>query len=45
LSTSMHIHNVFHISLRKKQFTYTNNLIDWNMVQMEPKGDFHIQLV
>lgn len=45
LSTSMHIRNVFHISLRKKQFMYANHLIDWNMVQMEPKGDFQIQLV
>jgi len=32
LSTSIHIRNVFHISLPKKQFTYTNNTIDWNMV-------------
>jgi hypothetical protein len=29
---SMHIHNVFHVSLLKKYVLDTNHVIDWNVI-------------
>jgi hypothetical protein len=41
----MHIHNVFHVSLLKKYVPDTNHVIDWNVIQVEPEGEFQVQLV
>jgi transposase InsO family protein len=40
LPTSMQIHNVFHVSLLKKYVPDTNHVIDWNVIQVEPEGEF-----
>jgi hypothetical protein len=45
LPTSMHIHNVFHVSLLKKYVPDTNHVIDWNVIQVEPEGEFQVQPV
>jgi hypothetical protein len=42
---SMSIHNVFHVSLLKKYIPYVNNVIDWNVIQVEQEGDFQVHLV
>jgi hypothetical protein len=33
-------HNVFHVSLLKKYVHDPNHIIDWSMIQVEPKGEF-----
>jgi len=42
LPTSMHIHNLFRVSLLKKYVPDTNNVIDWNV---EQEGDFQVHLM
>jgi hypothetical protein len=42
---SMHIHNVFHVSLLKKYGPNPNHVIDWTMIQVEHKGDFWVERV
>jgi hypothetical protein len=37
---SMHIHNVFHVSLLKIYVPDTNHVIDWNVIQVEQEGVF-----
>jgi hypothetical protein len=37
---SMHIHNVFHVSLLKKYVLDPNHVIDWTVIQVEHEGDF-----
>ena len=41
----MHIkvHNVFHASLLKKYVYDTKHVIDWSLLQVEPKGEFSPQ--
>jgi hypothetical protein len=43
LSTSMCIHNVFHVSLLKKYVHDANHVIDWNVIQVEHEGDFWVE--
>jgi hypothetical protein len=38
LPTYMTVHNVFHVSLLKKYVPDANHVIDWNVIQVEPKG-------
>jgi hypothetical protein len=45
LLTSMCIHNVFHVSLLKKYAPDVNNVIDWNVIQVEQEGEFQVHLV
>jgi hypothetical protein len=45
LPTSLCIHNVFHVSLLKKYVHDANHIIDWNVIQVEPEGDFLVQSV
>jgi hypothetical protein len=33
-------HNLFHVSLLKKYVHDSNNIIEWSMIQVEPKGEF-----
>jgi hypothetical protein len=42
---SMNVHNVFHVSLLKKYVHDPNHVIDWNLIQVEPEGDFQVQSV
>jgi hypothetical protein len=40
LPANMKIHNVFHVSLLKIYIHDPTHMIDWNMVQVEPEGEF-----
>ena len=41
---NIRIHNVFHISILKKYVHDATHVIDWNVIQVEPKGDFQVEL-
>jgi hypothetical protein len=43
--TSFSIHNFFHISFLREYVPNANNVLDWNVIQVEPKGDFQVRLV
>jgi hypothetical protein len=45
LPASMKIHNVSHVSLLKIYILYPNHVIDWNVIQVEHKVDFRVELV
>ena len=45
LSTSMCVHNVFHVSLLKKYIPDANHVIDWNVIQVEQEGAFQVHPV
>ena len=45
LPTHLRIHNVFHISLLKIYVYDSTHIIDWNVVQVEPKGEFQVEPV
>jgi hypothetical protein len=45
LPACIFLHNVFHVSLLKKYVPDANHVIDWNVIQVEHKGDFQVQLV
>jgi hypothetical protein len=40
LPANLRIHNVFHVSLLKKYIHGSTHMIDWNLVQVEPEGEF-----
>jgi hypothetical protein len=44
-TTSMRVHNLFHISLLKKYVPYSNHVIDWNVIQVEHERDFRVEPV
>ena len=37
------IHNVFHISILNKYVHDATHVIDWNVIQVEPEGDFQVE--
>jgi hypothetical protein len=43
LPTYLFIHNVFHVSLLRKYISDVNHIIDWNVIQVEPEGDFPVR--
>ena len=43
LPPNLRIHNVFHISILKKYIHDATHVIDWNLIQVEPKGDFPVE--
>ena len=43
LLASTRAHNVFHVSLLKKYVHEPNHMIDWNVIQVEPEGEFQIE--
>jgi hypothetical protein len=45
LPASMIVHNVFHVSLLKKYIPDANHVINWNVIQVEPKGVLQVHLV
>jgi hypothetical protein len=45
LSTSMTIHNLFHVSFLKKYIPDANHVIDWNVIQVEKEVAFQVHLV
>jgi hypothetical protein len=40
LPPTVKAHNVFHVSLLKKYVHDSNHIIDWSVIQVEPKGEF-----
>jgi hypothetical protein len=42
LPTSMSVHNVFHVSFLKKYIPDATHVIDWNVIQVEQEGTFHV---
>jgi hypothetical protein len=45
LSTSMRVHNIFHVSLLNKYVLDPNHIIDWTVIQVGNEGDFQVELV
>jgi hypothetical protein len=45
LPASMSVHNVFHVSFLKKYIRDDNNVIDWNVIQVEEEGTFQVHPV
>ena len=43
LPTSTRAHNVFHISILKKYVHDPNHVINWDVMQVEPEGEFQIE--
>jgi hypothetical protein len=42
LSASLCIHNGFHVSFLKRYVPDANHIINWNVIQVKPKGDFRV---
>ena len=42
LLINMRAHNVFHVSLLKKYVHDPNHVIDWNVIQVDPEGEFQV---
>ena len=42
---STRAHNVFHTSLLKKYVHDPNHVINWDLIQVEPEGEFQIELM
>jgi hypothetical protein len=40
LPPTVKAHNVFHVSLFNKYVHYSNHIIDWSMIKVEPEGEF-----
>ena len=40
LPTNIEVDDVFHVSLLRKYMHDTTHIIDWNMIQVEPEGEF-----
>ena len=40
LPASTRAHNVFHVSLLKKYVHVPNHVINWDVIQVEPEGEF-----
>ena len=43
LPPNLRIHNVFHVSILKKYVHDATHVIDWNVIQVEPKGYFLVE--
>ena len=43
LPANTRAHNVFHVSLLKKYVRDPNHVINWDVIQVEPEGEFQIE--
>ena len=44
LPPNVKVHNVFHVSILKKYIHDATHVIDWNVIQVEPEGEFQVGL-
>jgi hypothetical protein len=44
LPATVKVHDVFHVSLLKKYIHDPTHIVDWNMIQVEPEGEFPVEL-
>ena len=44
LLPNLKIHNVFYIFILKKYVRNATHVIDWNVIQVEPEGDFPVEM-
>ena len=44
LPPNIKVHNVFHISILKIYVPYVSHVIYWNVIQVEPEGEFQVGL-
>ena len=45
LLVSTRAHNFFHVSFLKKYIHNPNHVINWDVIQVEPEGEFSIDLM
>jgi hypothetical protein len=43
LPANLRTHNVFNVSLLKRYIHDPTHMIEWNLVQVEPKGEFQVE--
>ena len=43
LPPAIKVHNVFHVSILKKYIHDDIDVIDWNVIQVEPEGEFQVE--
>ena len=44
LPPNIKVHNVFHVSILKSYVHDVSHVINWNVIQEEPKGEFQVGL-
>ena len=44
LPPTIKVHNVFHVSNLNKCFHDATHVINWNSIQVEPEGEFEVEL-
>jgi len=45
LPSSLKVHNVFHVSLLKKNVHDITHVMNWNAMHVEPEGEFQVELL
>ena len=43
LPTNIKVDDVFHVSLLRKYMHDTTHIVDWNVIQVEPEGEFQTE--
>ena len=43
LPPNLRVHNVFHIFVLKKYVSNSTHVVNWNVVQVEPEGEFLVE--
>jgi hypothetical protein len=43
LPTNLKVHNVFHVTFLKKYVHDITHIVNWNVIQVEPEGDFLVE--
>ena len=44
LPPNIKVHHVFHVYILKRYVHHASQVIDWNVIQVEPKGEFQVGL-